>query len=1454
MTGATSYQIYKGVNSQSSETYLLTTTSLSYLDTGMYNGNRYWYRIYAYNGTHSLGWCEVGNVLLWLDAPGSIWCNVNGSGHTILSWSPVSGATSYRLIGNPGSPYTTSATSYDLGIIAPYSSYSMSVNSVNSAGNGAGIALNTTGASPVTNALPTYADAQPFCPLCALLHGAGRGDPVNLYTGAEVYSPPADISVYNPNGIGFTFARTFTGNLASSNLSSPGLPQGWTHPYDFVLRTIPAGSTSWPDLEIVYPTGATETLVPSLSGGLPTGAFAHVTGAPYLVSGSPGTGGAWNSVTLQWKDGTKWIFTPFATEFYALTSIVNSVGQGITLTYDASRRLATVVDFATSSSLVSFTYDYYGFLSAINDLYGRSVFYVNGSTGFGGAELLGVSQITPTSVGAAGSSSAFSFMYTSSAGPQIASITVPSPAGSGNATASISYSSGNKVGSVTDGNGNIFAFTYNSGNTVISMKNSVGVVAISYTEYFDSQGRLTSIKDANGKSKSWTYTDPANPYLATTFTDEDSDQTVTTYDAYGNTTSIIDPLSVTTNLTYSYSSFAMGRLMQAQRGTLAATSFTYFEPSGLVNTVTAPEPGGGGTVTSTFAYDALGNLTSATVPGSGSYATRTIAFNYTVDGAYSQPDAIGQPLTLTDNGGNVSHFRYDSQGRQISKVDALGFEIDYTYNIAEQPATIVLPATGQTGPGRSYTSYTYAYPGGPQLSATIYDESGALARTESTTYGAEGEVLSTSGITDSAQYTYDAAYRLLTVKDATGGVTSYAYDGVGNISSETLPGGDVFNFNAYDSAHHLLQKTDANGIVTNYTYTAAGHLISTVNAPLDASVSASLGYDGYGRLTSVTEAVGTRSATYDDNGSVTSEVTSYVGLPARTVSYGFNLDGSRASMTMPAGTFTYGYDAVGRPTSMTNPFGESTAWSYSARGDLTVQALANGAGTTYQYNAIGQLTQLQNLNPSMSVLSSYGGIAYSATGNLKSTAATIGSASGTLSYVYDALDRLTQESSTFGTGYTLAHAYDSNSNLTTLRGATLTYNSKGQLNTTGMSFDNNGNPTTYAGTSLTFDSANRLTSFGTAMTAGYRTDRLRAWKQASGTTTYFLYDGNELLCELDSSGNVIRTYTNGADGLVSSNTAAGSIFYTFDHRGATVHRLDGFGNIVSAHGSDAYGADLNSEADPYSGFGAQFGYYHDAETGLFYLQNRYYDPATGRFVNRDPIGLGGGTNRYGYVSGNPVGGIDPTGLFEWNPGAIGDWLDGVNQQFKHWINSTLTGGSLNQSAYGAWFGILNATAVDTLSDIVFGLPSGLLHTGTGMGTFAGQPNLINGCGAFVDFAGAITTAIGGFELRGLVRAAEGGAVEQYVLVAERDGFYPVMKRCYREPQGGIYLRKGDVWKYGDTQFGPGRYTSKFLEDFHLKYETQFKGTRIEANSLAKTKIRAYRAEKGHLPPGNKIVN
>jgi type VI secretion system secreted protein VgrG len=132
-----------------------------------------------------------------------------------------------------------------------------------------------------------------------------------------------------------------------------------------------------------------------------------------------------------------------------------------------------------------------------------------------------------------------------------------------------------------------------------------------------------------------------------------------------------------------------------------------------------------------------------------------------------------------------------------------------------------------------------------------------------------------------------------------------------------------------------------------------------------------------------------------------------------------------------------------------------------------------------------------------------------------------------------------------------------------------------------------------------------------------------------------------------------------------NGTLGTSVYYSFDASGNVAQRMSQAPAVLSSHVYDAYGAGQSTPAvanEPF-GYGAQWGYYTDGETGLVALTYRYYDAGTGRFLNRDPSGYGGGINLYGYVGNNPANFVDPSGLCKTcgvtvpnRPAKMADWV------------------------------------------------------------------------------------------------------------------------------------------------------------------------------------------------------
>ena len=134
------------------------------------------------------------------------------------------------------------------------------------------------------------------------------------------------------------------------------------------------------------------------------------------------------------------------------------------------------------------------------------------------------------------------------------------------------------------------------------------------------------------------------------------------------------------------------------------------------------------------------------------------------------------------------------------------------------------------------------------------------------------------------------------------------------------------------------------------------------------------------------------------------------------------------------------------------------------------------------------------------------------------------------------------------------------------------------------------------------------------------------------------------LAENRPSGAV--SFIEGA-GLLGLKQGGNFYYMLSDGLGSVRSIVDSSGNVVATNETDAYGVNLSNtgsaelRANTFTGaLGVR-----DDGNGLYYARNRYYNPQLGRWLSRDPIGYSGGDlSLYGYVDGNPLRYVDPSGL------------------------------------------------------------------------------------------------------------------------------------------------------------------------------------------------------------------
>ena len=207
-----------------------------------------------------------------------------------------------------------------------------------------------------------------------------------------------------------------------------------------------------------------------------------------------------------------------------------------------------------------------------------------------------------------------------------------------------------------------------------------------------------------------------------------------------------------------------------------------------------------------------------------------------------------------------------------------------------------------------------------------------------------------------------------------------------------------------------------------------------------------------------------------------------------------------------------------------------------------------------------------------------------------------------------------------------------------------------------ITYDAIGNPLTYYnGTTFTWERGRKLatatTADGTAISYKYNDSGIRTQKTVNGVATDYFLDGSKIIAE-KTNGNTTWYYYDG-DGTREAIEYKGNVYYYFYNAQGDVMGLydnnlnvvvnytyDSWGNVVSVTGSMA---DTLGQDNPFR----YRGYYFDSDTGLYYLNSRYYDAQTGRFINADGmISTGQGIldkNMFVYCFNNPIILCDPSG-------------------------------------------------------------------------------------------------------------------------------------------------------------------------------------------------------------------
>jgi RHS repeat-associated protein len=694
-------------------------------------------------------------------------------------------------------------------------------------------------------------------------------------------------------------------------------------------------------------------------------------------------------------------------------------------------------------------------------------------------------------------------------------------------------------------------------------------------------------------------------------TDPDGGRWEYTYDDRGNLTSVTDPVGAVTRHVYTDKGFPT-QIINA----LGHSSVIETNAAGLTTAVTAADGARWSLV-----RDARGRVPSTADPLGSTTAT-----------AY---DGEGRPVSTTYPDGSVESWEYDAAGNLLMHTDPAGNRTGY-----------------EVGPFRLVTARI-----DPDGTRTLF--------------------------------AHDSQLRITAVTNPAGLVWSYTYDPAGNLVGETDFNGRSQAYR-YDDAGRIVERVNGAG---QHIELVRDELGRVVEQRVDGESAATFAYDPNGRLIHARNHRVELDLVRDRAGRLVAE-----RFNGRAVTMSYDALGQCLSRTTPSSRVsTWQYDPAGTPLVLDTGDGIPIAFGHDASGRETYRWVGSRTAITQDWDSLERVNARRLVVVDGSGESAVSRLVQERSWTYRpddAPTSVTDSVSGTLNLNLDPFGRVTEVSAAT---WTAVYAYDPSGNLAgavdSRTEATPTSGVRAHsgtlLHTAGRTryeYDGQGRMVkmtqrTLSGAtkdwSYTYDAFDRLTEAVTPGGAhwhydydplGRRVSKQRLSSDGTVVEEYRFAWEDTVLAEQEHlvTGRSERAVTSW-DYLPGTYTPVAQHSHTTlvdepqevidrkfhaivtDLIGTPTELVTPDGQIVWRRNADVWGGPLltvgsSGPAQDDPGCPLRFpGQYHDAETGLHYNYQRYYDPATARYTSPDPLGLEPAPNHHAYVS-NPLSRLDPLGL------------------------------------------------------------------------------------------------------------------------------------------------------------------------------------------------------------------